>query len=54
MKTLRCFKSWILRRFLGYVRVSDYVVVDVRLSPTSMRTPSFNADMVIGPPGTKG
>lgn len=54
MKTLRRFKAWVLCRFLGHVRVSDFVIIDIHLSAPPLRTPSFNADMVIGPPGTKG
>jgi hypothetical protein len=41
--------SWVLRRFFGYVRLSDYVTVEVKLSKPACGAPNFNPDLIIGP-----
>jgi hypothetical protein len=42
-------RSYILRRFFGYARVSDVVNVRVNMSPVPFKPGKFNPDLVVPP-----
>lgn len=41
-------KNWYLIKFCGYVRISDFVRIDINLSPCTAIPPKFNPDLIIG------
>jgi hypothetical protein len=39
---------WVLRKFFGYVRISDYIDITVNTTPYVGPVPKFNKDLIIG------
>lgn len=49
LETLR-MRNWILRRWFGYVRLSDTVTVIMNVSPVHFKAENCNPEFIIGPP----